>query len=77
MDTRTGQLKDEANAEDIIEMLRQGSENYVPVNRALRTKELADGNISMYAPCGCGSGKKFRFCCYRTKTGNKPDNHQE
>ena len=26
-------------------------------------EKLAEQNM-MYAPCRCGSGKKYRFCCY-------------
>jgi len=30
-----------------------------------------DGNI-LYAPCPCGSGKKFKFCCMQTVRGYHP-----
>lgn len=36
---------------------------YVEVKRDLTVKEKADNQIRLYAPCGCGSGKKFKFCC--------------
>lgn len=42
----------------------------VEVRRSLKAKEKADMQIKMYSPCGCGSGKKFRFCCYR-KANNR------
>ena len=32
-----------------------------------------DGNI-LYAPCPCGSGKKFKFCCTQTVRDYLPDN---
>ena len=32
-----------------------------------------DGNI-LYAPCPCGSGKKFKFCCMQTVRDYLPDN---
>ena len=35
-----------------------------PVTRDLTVKEKADMQIRLYSPCGCGSGKKFMFCCY-------------
>lgn len=37
----------------------------VAVRRPLTLKEKADMQIKMYSPCGCGSGKKFRFCCHK------------
>lgn len=36
----------------------------VLVIRDLTVKEEADMQIRLYSPCGCGSGKKFKFCCY-------------
>lgn len=37
--------------------------NYVEVKRDLTKREEANMQIKLYAPCGCGSGKKFKFCC--------------
>jgi len=36
---------------------------FVPIRRDLTPKEICDQQIRLYAPCGCGSGKKFKFCC--------------
>jgi len=41
---------------------------YVPVYRKLSEIEKARKQIALYSPCGCGSGKKLKFCCY---TGSK------
>lgn len=38
---------------------------YVPVLRDLTKVEEARRRILKYSPCGCGSGKKYKFCCYR------------
>lgn len=38
---------------------------YIPVMRDLTLQEKAEMQIKRYSPCGCGSGKKFKFCCYR------------
>ena len=38
---------------------------HVPVMRSLTVKERATSQIALYSPCGCGSGKKFKFCCHR------------
>lgn len=35
----------------------------VPVKRDITEKEKAEMQIRLYSPCGCGSGKKFKFCC--------------
>lgn len=35
----------------------------VPVKRDLTARETMEMQIRLYAPCVCGSGKKFKFCC--------------
>lgn len=30
-------------------------------------KKPRPGNDALYSPCKCGSGKKFKFCCYKKK----------
>jgi hypothetical protein len=35
----------------------------VPIMRDLTAKEHMEMQIQLYSPCGCGSGKKFKFCC--------------
>lgn len=35
----------------------------IPVTRDLTAKERCEKQIKLYSPCGCGSGKKFKFCC--------------
>lgn len=37
----------------------------IPVTRVLTPREVARKQIERYSPCGCGSGKKFKFCCGR------------
>jgi len=36
----------------------------IPVGRSLTTYERATEKIGRNSPCGCGSGKKFKKCCY-------------
>jgi hypothetical protein len=36
----------------------------VPVVRDLTALERLNKQINLYSPCGCGSGKKFKFCCH-------------
>lgn len=66
MDPNSGRLQmmDEAEAR---------SRGLVPVRRDLTAKEQAEMQIRLYSPCGCGSGKKFKFCC-KTAT---PDSRDE
>jgi len=63
------------------EMPESEKKGYVEVKRDLTAKENADMQIRLYAPCGCGSGKKFKFCCRNkpataapnTKVSNSPE----
>lgn len=38
---------------------------FVEIKRDLTKVEEASLQIRMYSPCGCGSGKKFKFCCHK------------
>jgi uncharacterized protein YchJ len=40
-------------------------QHFVEVKRDLSALEKANAQIKLYAPCACGSGKKFKFCCKR------------
>lgn len=44
-------------------------EHFVKVMRDLTKLEEANAQIKLYSPCGCGSGKKFKFCCLSKTTG--------
>lgn len=67
MDPGTGKLYHVA---DDAEAKRRG---LIPVRRDLTEKERADMQIRLYQPCGCGSGKKFKFCCRAAHSaGEKP-----
>ena len=63
MDERTGRLT-QVSGEAEARFL-----GLVPVRRALTAKEVTDMQIRLYSPCGCGSGKKFKFCC---RAKNRP-----
>lgn len=58
MDPNTGKLYEV----DEVEAKKRG---LVPVRRDLTKIEHMRMQIALYAPCGCGSGKKFKFCCHR------------
>lgn len=63
MDPNSGKIQ---MVQDALDARSRG---LVPVQRDLTTKEKADMQIRLYSPCGCGSGKKFKWCCY---TGRRP-----
>lgn len=59
MDTRTGMIMPE-------EHIPSGQkQHFVEVKRDLSALEKANAQIKLYAPCACGSGKKFKFCCHK------------
>lgn len=62
MNTSTGML---VSPTEFNAMPEQKKQQYVEVIRDLTNKEKTDMQIRMYAPCGCGSGKKFKFCHYK------------
>jgi hypothetical protein len=71
MDTRTGMIMPE-------EHIPAGQARYfVPVTRDLSARERADAQIRLYAPCGCGSGKKFKFCCHGKIANDKVSDSRE
>lgn len=58
MDTRTGEIRHFEEGEAV-------PKNFVPVNRPLTVREYHKAKINKYSPCACGSGKKFKFCCFK------------
>jgi hypothetical protein len=57
MNPDTGKLVEVESAQDAL------ARGLIPVRRDLKAKEACDLQIKLYSPCGCGSGKKFKFCC--------------
>ena len=59
MDTRAGELIYKKN-------IPIGKEkHFSPVVRDVSVAEKAQRQINLYSPCGCGSGKNFKFCCHK------------
>jgi hypothetical protein len=55
-----------------LEALLMGSrraKNLTPIMRELTEEEKNSGKIGFNAPCTCGSGKKFKRCCF----GRRPE----
>lgn len=40
---------------------------WVEIKRDLTEIDHAGRQLKLYAPCTCGSGKKFKWCCYENK----------
>lgn len=68
MNTDTGKLATTADVEAMGEEMKK---KFIPVKRDLTKTEEAKMQIRLYSPCGCGSGKKFKWCC-KTKQEKKP-----
>lgn len=56
---------------DFADMVKD--QGLVEVKRDLTEREILDKQILLYAPCACGSGKKFKFCCHKTGAGKEPE----
>ena len=54
--------------EDVDKMLAAQREKHIPMRRNLTARKKLDAQIKLYAPCPCGSGKKFKFCCKKSST---------
>lgn len=63
MDSGNGKIYE---VQDDAEAKRRG---LVPIQRDLTEKERCDMQLRLYSPCGCGSGKKFKFCCRTASNG--------
>ena len=64
MDVRTGRIH---SAESIASMMSLGSSlpsGLVPMELLPTARQLKRMQVGKYDPCPCGSGKKFKFCCY-------------
>jgi hypothetical protein len=67
MNTETGQIKP---WEEVQKLEPAERAKYVEVKRDLTRLEAANQQLKLYSPCGCGSGKKFKFCCHKPKAPN-------
>lgn len=66
MDPNSGRLTMVDTEEQMKALKKIG---LIEVKRDLTDVERGRLQIELYSPCGCGSGKKFKWCCY---TGAKP-----
>ena len=64
MNPYTGEVK-EYSSKEIVDGTAAAQGFTVAVKRDLTAKEIADHKIRLYAPCGCNSGVKFKFCCWK------------
>lgn len=49
----------------VMAMEEAERKHFIPVERPITRREEHRMKINKYAPCGCGSGKKFKFCCFK------------
>lgn len=54
----------------------QDIRDFIPVTRDLTPYEKYNKRIAMYSPCGCGSSRKFKFCCYKKPRSEWPNNQR-
>jgi uncharacterized protein YchJ len=64
MNIQTGELVEQEIIDTMTEIEKK---NYIPVMRDLSKVEKYKRQIALYAPCACGSGNKFKFCCHSKK----------
>ena len=64
MNIETGKL---VTAEMLKSMAPAERAKYIEVKRDLTKIEALQKRIKLYSPCGCVSGKKFKFCCRSAK----------
>lgn len=62
MDNSNGRLYPR---EEIPSLPPEQQSRFVEVKRDLTKLEEAQRQINLYSPCGCGSGKKFKFFCFK------------
>lgn len=62
MNTETGEVVDYIK---LGQMPAHERSKYIEVKRDLSKIEELNMKIKKYSPCGCGSGLKFKFCCFR------------
>ena len=58
MDPNSGRIYDVVDADDARKR------GWIPFGRALTEREQATRQVRFCDPCACGSGKKFKRCCY-------------
>lgn len=73
MDTRTGKLSYLQKTDFKEDRVTPVNPNLIVVTRDLTEHEKAAGKIALYSSCGCGSGKKFKFCCKKPAGGNQKE----
>ena len=62
MDTSNGRVYTQ---EEVEKMDPEKKARMVEITRDLTELEKSNKQIALYSPCACGSGKKFKFCCYK------------
>ena len=71
MDTRTGEIVTEEEAKRRILQDYRLRDCLVPMELPPTPRQMhrRPPKVGRNEPCPCGSGKKFKRCCYRAKGG--------
>lgn len=64
MRTDTGEIISEKEAKELNE---KSPGLAIPMTVEPTNKQLKRSYVGKYDPCPCGSGKKFKFCCFSKK----------
>ena len=70
MDTRTGEIVPWEEAERRNKQFGSGTCVHMFTNPSSDQWKRVPPRIGKYEPCGCGSGKKFKFCCWDGKVSH-------
>lgn len=77
MDTRTGEILQFENTKDLKKAIADQRRNDFgflrEIARPLTPLEFKEKKIGRNSPCGCGSGKKFKKCCWTGHRDSIPD----
>ena len=64
MDVRTGKIHSAESMAALMALAGSLPSGLVPMELPPTARQLRRMRVGKYDPCPCGSGKKFKFCCY-------------
>ena len=72
MDTSNGRIYTQEEMERMLQDMVD-AQNFIAMalNPTPRQMARQPPRVGMYEPCPCGSGQKFKWCCYRKNDRSK------